>query len=93
MRGRNRGRRQHAGRVWTLPVSLSLGLLGASAVVYAKLPREALLLLALVPLAAHIPLPGRIPDWLRLALITIFCLVPAGAAIVFTWRVAGGIPL
>ena len=87
------GVRQHAGRVWTLPVSLSLGLLGASAVVYAKLPREALLLLALVPLAAHIPLPGRTPDWLRLALITIFCLVPAGAAIVFTWRVAGGIPL
>ena len=84
---------QTAGRVWTLPVGLSLALVAVAAVVYAKLPREALLLLALVPLVALIPLPSRFSGWLRLMITTILCLVPAGAAILLTWRIAGGVPM
>ena len=82
-----------AGRVWVLPVSLVSALIGVAGHVYAKLPIEALLLLALVPLVAYIPLPSSFPVRLRLIICGLLCLIPAGAAIMLTWRFAGGVPL
>lgn len=80
------------GRVFTLPLALIAGLTGCIAVLSARLPWYALIILAGIPLAARlVPLPGssvRVQSLLLVLLTFAF----AGGAIYVTWRVAGNVP-
>jgi hypothetical protein len=78
---------------FALTVAMPLGLIGAGAAVYAKLPWPALILLALVPVSALIPLPERWNLWLRTVVLTLIGLVPAVLAMLYVWRTAGPVPL
>lgn len=80
------------GRVFTLPLALIAGLTGCVAVLSAKLPWYALIILACIPLAARlVPLPAnslRVQSLLLVLLTFAF----AGGAVYVTWRVAGDVP-
>jgi len=82
----------HTGRVFTLPLALIAGLTGCIAVLGAKLPWYALIVLAGIPLVARLaPIPGdsvRIQSLLLIPLTFVFAI----AAIYLTWRVAGDVP-
>jgi len=80
------GRKIAAGATLTLSASAGAGLLAAAALVLAQLPWYALIPLALIPLAARLPVPGRLPIWAQAMLFSVYCLAVAAAAFVFTWR-------
>lgn len=81
--------RLNAGGLLVVPVALLCGMLGVAAQVYAKLPWYVLLILAAIPLVAHVPLPEDRPSWLKVVLL-LLCLAPvAGGAIYVTWSQAG----
>ncbi len=74
-----------AGGLLVVPVALLCGMLGLAGQVYARLPWYVLLILAVIPLVARVPLPEGRPSWLKIALL-LLCLVPvAGGAIYVTW--------
>ncbi len=74
------GRKYPAGATFTLSVTLTAGLLAASAMALAQVPWYAVLLLALVPLATHLPVPERAPVWLQASLLSLYgCIVAAPA--------------
>jgi len=72
--------------------SLPLALLAGGATMYAKLPPMALLPLALVPLASLLPVPDRLPPWVRAATLFAVAMAPGVVAIVLTYRAAGPVP-
>lgn len=72
-----------------LAAAVPLGLLGAAASIYAKLPATALLFLACVPLLVRLPLIPALNPWIRLTLSTLLAAVPVGPALWLTWRAAG----
>jgi hypothetical protein len=74
-----------------LAAALPLGLLGAAASIYAKLPVAALLFLAFVPIIVRLPVITAPNLWLRLALTTLLAAVPLIPALWLTWRAAGPI--
>jgi hypothetical protein len=74
------GKKFAAGATFMLPAALLGGLVGAGAMVLAKLPWHALLLLALVPVGASLPVPQRAPMWLQAMLLFLYTLVIAGCA-------------
>lgn len=80
---------QRGGRILTLPVGLAAGLVGLAAVVYSRLPWPALLALALVPPLGCLPLATTKP---RLQMVIVGCLTlaAAAAAVVLSWKSAGG---
>jgi hypothetical protein len=80
------GRKIAAGATLTLSAAVAAGLLAAAAFLLAQKPWYALVPLALVPLAARLPVPGRFPVWAQAFLVSIYCLAPALAAFVLTWR-------
>ncbi len=81
--------RLNAGALLVVPIALLSGLLGVAAQVYAKLPWYTLLILAVIPLVARVPLPEERPQWLKVVLL-LFCLTPvAGGAIYVTWLESG----
>jgi len=81
-----------AGRIFTLPLSLTAGLTGCIAVLSAKLPWYALPLLAAIPLAARLmPLSKQSPR-IQSLVITPVSAVFAACALYLTWRVAGDVP-
>ena len=82
-----------AGSIMLLPLVVVLALLGLGAVVYAKLPWYSLLLLALVPVMARVPLPANMPRLLHIVLSVLITLVPAALAVFLTWREVGAPPL
>ena len=84
------GRGIPTGVTFALSASLLAALLGSAAFVLASLPWPALALLALVPLAARVPLPDRMPVWLQALVTCIFAIVPAMAAFYLTWTAATG---
>ena len=84
------GRGIPTGVTFALSASLLAALLGSAAFVLASLPWPALALLALVPLAARVPLPDRMPVWLQALVACIFAIVPAMAAFYLTWTTATG---
>lgn len=79
------------GLATAIAVATPLALLGAGAMVFAKLPWTALPFLALVPLAAGIPVATGKSRWLRLPLITMISLLPALPALWLAWRAAGDV--
>jgi hypothetical protein len=72
-----------------LAAAVPLGLLGAAASIYAKLPAIALLFLACAPLVVRIPLVSAANPWLRLTLATLLASVPVVPALWLTWQAAG----
>lgn len=80
------------GRGYTLPLSLIAGLTACLAVLTADLPWYALSVLALIPVAARIPLPGKQALWIQSVLLSAVTLACAATAIYLTWRVAGAPP-
>ncbi len=81
------------GRSFTLPLSLIAGLTACLAVLTAQLPWYALPVLAVIPLAAKIPVPAKGALWLQSMLLSVATLACAAGAVYLTWRVAGAPPL
>ena len=78
-----------AGRTLTLPLALITGLSGCLAVLSAKLPWYTLAPLALIPLAAKLPVSDSAPVWILSTLITIATLVCAAGAVYISWHIHG----
>lgn len=87
------GRPVAAGSVMLVPLVAVAALLGLGAVVYAKLPWYSLLVLALIPALARVPLSASMPRLLHLTLSLLIVLVPAALAIFLTWQEAGAPPI
>ena len=80
------------GRIFTLPLALIAGLTGCIAVLSARLPWYALIILAGIPLAARlVPLPGNSVRIQSLLLVLLTFSI-AGGAVYLTWRSAGDVP-
>ena len=79
------------GRSFTLPMSLVAGLVAAAAVVLAKTPWYAPLLLAPIPLAVRLPIPERIPVWLRAGSLSLVAIAFSAACVGITWHAVGGL--
>lgn len=86
------GKKSHAGFTFTLSVTLTAGLVAAGAMILAKLPWFSLLVLALVPAGARLPVPERAPVWLQAVLLSLYGFMIAGAACALAWRFPDGIP-
>lgn len=87
------GEKLSCGRTYTLALSLLCGLLGAAALLLAKLPWYCLPILAAVPLGAYLPVPERLALWLRMLILSLFTGAICAAAIVLMWRESGGLPI
>jgi len=85
-----RGRTAAAGATLTLVVGATLGLVAGGAFMLAELPWVALPALALVPLAARIPLPAGLPVWGEAVLASVLGGIPAAAACFLVWQSSRG---
>ena len=83
------GKKSAAGATFTLSAMLLAGLLAAGAMLLAKLPWYALLVLALVPAAARLPVPSLAPLWLQAVLLSLYCFAVGGLACYVAWPAAG----
>jgi len=80
------------GRVFTFPLALIAGLTGCIAVLSARLPWYALIILAAIPLAARLMhSPGNSVRIHSLLLLMLTFAIAAGA-VYLTWRSAGDVP-
>jgi hypothetical protein len=79
-------RKTGAGATLTLPAAVGSALLGAGAVLLAKLAWYALVPLVLVPLAARLPVPERAPVWLQAVVASAYALAAAAAAWALAWQ-------
>ena len=79
------GRRIAAGATLTLSASVAAGLIAAAALVLAQLPWPALVALGLIPLAARLPAPDRLPVWAQAFIVSAYGLAVAVVAFVLTW--------
>jgi hypothetical protein len=84
------GRKTDAGATFTLPATLTAGLVASGAMVLAQLQWYVVLMLALVPVAARLPLPQRAPLWLQGLLASIYTTVVAGASCALAWQLSRG---
>jgi hypothetical protein len=80
-----RGKKGFAGSTFTLPAMLVGGLVAAGTMVLAKLPWYSMLMLALVPLGARLPVPQRAPVWGQAVLCSLYSFIIAGAACALAW--------
>lgn len=87
-----RGKTLAAGATFTLSAMLISGLIAAGAMILAMLPWYALLVLALVPVGARLPVPEKAPLWLQAVLLSIYSFIIAGAACALAWKFPDGIP-
>lgn len=81
-----------AGAALTLPAAVLCATVSFAGTVYAKLPWFVLPILATIPLLARVPLPAR-ARWLQAGVLLVATAPAAVAAVLVTWRVAGGPPL
>src|SRR5690606_19093063 len=79
-------RKWSAGAVLRLPAALLTGLLLCGAVIAGELPWYAAAVLALVPLAAHLPAPERWAMRTQAAVVCLYTFVIAGVAFYTLWR-------
>jgi len=86
------GRRMHAGLTFALTFGALGALVAAAALVQANLGWTELAILALVPLAARIPVPEKWPVWGQSALISSYTLACAAAACIVAWLAGRGSP-
>ena len=87
-----RGKTIAAGATLTLAVAVLLGLIAGGTLMLAALPWYALPVLALVPLAARIPLPAGLPVWGEAVLSSLLAGIPAAAACFLVWQSSRGSP-
>ena len=86
------GRRTFAGMALTLTAGLLAGLLGAAAYHLAQLPWYALPVMALVPLAARLPVPAKWPVWGQVVALSSVMLAVAAASCFLVWQSSRGAP-
>jgi len=86
------GRRTFAGVAFTLTAGLLAGLLGAATYHLAQLPWFVLPVMALVPLAARVPVPAKWPVWGQATGISVLPLAVAAAACFLVWQSSRGSP-
>ena len=77
------------GRSFTLPLSLIAGLSGSLAVLTTKLPWYTLAVLAVIPLAAKLPVSDKSPVWVQATLLSSATLACALGAAYLSWRIYG----
>lgn len=82
------GKRITGGTTLALSVSVISSLIGAGALVLANAPWWSLAMLALVPLAARLPVPERAPAWLQAVVVSLYTLAIAAAYCVLAWKLA-----
>ncbi len=82
------GKRAAGGATLALSVSVISALIGASALVLANSPWWSLALLALIPLAARLPVPEHAPAWLQAIVVSLYTLAVAAAYCVLAWKFA-----
>lgn len=82
-----------SGEVFTLSYVLPVALLGIAAAVYAKLPWQALALLATIPFTGLIKIPQRRPEWQLAGIYTLLSAIPGIVGLIITWQIAGPVPL
>jgi hypothetical protein len=80
-----RGRKTFAGATFTLSAMLIAALVGAGAMILAKLPWYSLLVLALIPVAVRLPGPQKAPVWLQAVLFSVYGAAIAAAACALAW--------
>lgn len=85
------GKKSFAGATFTLSVTLTAGLVAAGAMILAKLAWYTLLVLALVPVGARLPVPGKAPVWLQAVLLSLYSFIIGGVACALAWRFPDGI--
>lgn len=83
------GPRVGAGHALTLTTSALSALLACAAVLLAQLSPVAVAALALVPLAARLPMP-RTPLWMQPVLASVYTGVPAAGACALAWLAGRG---
>lgn len=79
------GRRVGAGASLALAASATAALVAAGAMFLAQLPWYVLAVLALVPVAARLPLPGT-ATWLQAVVASFYTLATAGGACFLAWQ-------
>ncbi len=80
------GKRVAGGATLALSVSVIAALIGAGALVLAKSPWWSLAVLALIPLAARLPVPERAPAWLQAIFFSLYTLTVAATYCVLAWK-------
>lgn len=83
------GRKLVAGATLMLPAAMISGLLGAGAMLLAKLPWQTLPALLLVPLATMVPLSEKMPIWRQAVLRSVCAMMVSGLAVALVWYFAG----
>ena len=83
------GRKIHAGATFMLAAALVTALLAAAAMILAQVPWYAVAALALVPLAASLPVNAGAPVWLQALLLSLFGFFVAGIACALAWHAGG----
>ena len=82
------GKRVAGGMTLALSVSVISAFVGAGALVLANAPWWSLPVLALVPLAARLPVPGGAPAWLHAIVVSLYTIAVAAAYCVLAWKFA-----
>jgi hypothetical protein len=82
------GKKTVAGATYMLTVTILAGLIAAGVMVLADLRWYSVLVLALVPVAATLPVPEKAPLWLQAILVSLYTFVVAGAACALNWQFA-----
>ena len=80
------GKKTHAGATFMLSAAVVAMLLAAAAMILAQLPWYAVVALALVPVAASLPVSAGTPVWLQALLLSFFALFVAGIACALAWH-------
>ncbi len=82
-----------SGRMFTLPLALTTGLIGCLAVLTAQLPWYALPVLGAIPLAARLPVSTKLDVRLQSVQLSVCTLACAAGAVYLSWRINGAPPL
>ncbi|MGH8672336.1 MAG: hypothetical protein ACREUA_09950 [Burkholderiales bacterium] len=82
------GKRIAGGATLVLTVSVISTLIGAGALVLANSPWWSLAVLALVPLAARLPVPEQRPAWIQAIVVSLYTLPVAATYCLLAWRFA-----
>ncbi|HVQ62090.1 MAG TPA: hypothetical protein VMS53_08415 [Burkholderiales bacterium] len=83
------GKRSYAGATFTLSATVVTILIASAAMILAQLPWYSVAVLALVPVAAGLPLPAGAALWLQAVLSSFYGLVVAGIACALAWHAGG----
>lgn len=86
------GKRTFAGFAFTLTTGLLAGLLGAATYHLAQLPWHALPVMALVPLAARLPVPAKWPVAGQVVTVSALALAVAAVSCYLVWESSRGSP-